>query len=142
MTPSSWLYNFLKSYERFRPTAYKPTAKDVWTLAWGHTRGVKQGDTCTTSQGEEWLSQDTADAQHEVNTLIHVPLTQNQYDALVSLVFNCGPDPLTHTLGSLLNAKDYAGAAAQFKKWDYQAGQPLDGLEKRRVAEMNHFLTP
>lgn len=142
MSPSPWLYNFLKQYERFRPTAYLPTPKDVPTIGWGHTKGAKLGDTCTSDQAQAWLEQDVAGAVASCNRLIHVPLNQCQFDALCSLMFNCGTAPLVGTLGSLLNAKDYAGAAQQFKRWDRQAGKELPGLENRRIAEMNHFLTP
>lgn len=141
MTSSPWLTQFLKTYERFRPTAYKPTPNDVWTIGYGHTEGVKEGDTCTMAQALAWLVGDVATrAVAPVCRLVNVPLTQNQFDALCSLVFNCGAYPLTHTLGTLLNRGDYAGAAQQFKRWDYQAGKELPGLEARRVAEMNHFL--
>lgn len=143
MQPSPWLWQFLKQYERFRPTAYPATAeerrKGIWTLGWGHTKGVKEGDTCNTSQAEQWLHEDVAEAVREVNSLVHVPLTQGQADALYSVTFNCGPDPLTHTLGHKLNAGDYAGAVAEFKRWDRQAGKELPGLLKRRVAEAQHF---
>lgn len=146
MTPSAWLWNFLKTYERFRPTAYPATAaeraKGIWTLGYGHTKGVREGDTCTMAQAQAWLEEDTRNAVLAVQKDIHVPLTQNEFDALVSLVFNCGPDPLTHTLGSLLNSGNRVGAAAEFKRWDRQAGKELDGLEKRRLAEAARFLTP
>lgn len=136
----SWLLNFLKSYERFRPTAYKPTQSDEWTLGYGHTDGVQEGDTCTMQQALDWLRDDTDEAVAAVKRLVNVPLNQNQFDALVSLTFNAGTAPLRKTLGALLNKGDYAGAAAQFKKWDYQAGKPLPGLENRRVAEAAHFM--
>lgn len=139
LQPSPWLINFIKLYERFRPTAYKPTPKDKWTCGWGHTDGVSQFTTCDTTLAETWIRMDLAEAVRLVKALVTVPLTQAQFDALVSLVFNAGPDPLHMTLGQLLNAGDYAGAAAQFKRWDRQAGKELDGLEKRRVAEAQHF---
>lgn len=143
-TPTPWLLKFLESYERFRPTAYPATASErargIWTIGYGHTKGVKEGDTCTMAQAEQWLKEDIAEAVRLVLADIHVPCTVQMLDALVSLVFNCGPDPLTHTLGQLLNAGDKAGAAGQFKRWDRQQGKELDGLEKRRVAEAAHFL--
>ncbi len=139
MTPSQWLYDFLKTYERFRPTAYLPTRNDRWTVGYGHTTGVKEGDTCSLAQAEEWLHQDIVNAVHLVSTRVTVPLTQNQFDALVSLIFNCGEEPLDKTLGHLLNAGDYVGAAAQFRRWDRQAGKELPGLEKRRIAEAARF---
>lgn len=144
MTPSPWLYTFLKTYEKFRPTAYPATADErrrgIWTIGYGHTKGVKEGDTCTMAQASEWLQDDVAGAVLAVCRLVSVPLTQNQFDALVSLIFNCGPDPLNLTLGHMLAASNYAGAADQFKRWDRQAGVELPGLEARRVAEMNHFI--
>lgn len=140
MQPSPWLWAFLKNYERYRPTAYLPTLRDKWTAGWGHTKGVTATTTCDTTTAQQWLVDDVSEAVAEVNRLVHVALTQAQFDALCSLTFNCGPDPLTHTLGAKLNAGDYAGAAAEFKRWDRQAGKELDGLEKRRVAEANHFL--
>lgn len=144
-TPTPWLLAFLESYERFRPTAYPATAaeraKGIWTIGYGHTHGVKEGDTCTMAQAQAWLAADVAEAIRLVLADIRVNCTTNMLDALVSLVFNCGPDPLTHTLGAKLNAGDKAGAAAEFKRWDRQQGKELDGLEKRRVAEAAHFLT-
>lgn len=140
MTPSSWLYSFLKSYEKFRPTAFKPTVNDVWTIAWGHTRGVKEGDTCTMAQGEVWIHEDIGWAVADVNGKAKVPLNQNQFDALGSLTFNIGgPAFEGSTLLRLLNAGDYAGCAAQFPRWDRQAGAVLNGLLGRRDAEMAHF---
>lgn len=140
MTPSPWLAAFLKAYEKFRPTAYKPTKNDVWTCGYGHTAGVTATTTCTMDQANAWLADDILKrAQHFVDTLVKVPLTQGQYDALCSLVFNCGPDPLTLNLGKLLNAKDYAGAGSHFLLYDKQAGVELPGLEARRVAELARY---
>lgn len=140
MSPSQWLWDFLKSYEKFRPTAYKPTQTDKWTIGYGHTAGVKEGDTCTMDQALQWLKEDVATAVAAVCRLVTVPLTQNQFDALCSLTFNAGTAPLTKTLGAALNARNYAAAAAQFKRWDWQAGVELPGLLARRTAESNHFL--
>ncbi len=92
-------------------------------------------------QALEWLKEDVAEAVAEVCRLVKVKLTQNQFDALVSLTFNAGPGPLLKTLGAKLNAGDYAGAAGQFKKWDWSAGHEIPGLESRRLAEAAHFLT-
>lgn len=143
MTPSPWLYSLLESYEKFRPTAYPATASErargIWTIGYGHTKGVKEGDTCTMAQAVAWLHEDVVAAVAAVCRLVRATLTQNQFDALVSLVFNCGPAPLTGTLGAELNLGNYAAAAAEFKRWDRQAGTELDGLEKRRLVEAAHF---
>lgn len=153
MIPSQWLYDFLERYEQFRPTAYKPTPKDVWTIGYGHTHGVKEGDTCTIAQALIWLKEDTTEACNRVNRNVTVPLTQEQFDSLVSIVFNVGPGvpgvrdgiiwlAMTGGPSSLLrklNAGDYAGAAAEFPKWNKQAGRVLGGLVARRLEERLHF---
>src|SRR5262249_10281827 len=101
MTPSSWLFVFLKQYERFRPTAYCATpaerAKGIWTIGYGHTLGVKEGDTCTLDQAQRWLEQDTAASAHDVGAYVKVPLNQNQFDALCSLRFNIGGTAFAHS---------------------------------------------
>lgn len=140
LTPSAWLWAFLKQYERFRPTAYKPLQSDKWTCGWGHTGpDVTSATVCTQAQAQDWLEQDVAAAVADVLRLVTVPLNQNQFDALVSLRFNAGVAPLLKTLGSLLNAGNYTGAAGQFKRWDWSAGVEIPGLEARRVAEAAHF---
>lgn len=141
LTPSPWLYSFLRGFERFRPTAYLPTPKDRLTIGYGHTRGVKMGDTCTLAQALSWLQEDAQEAVGEVRRFVRVLLSQNEFDALCSLAFNCGPEPLLETLGHKLNAGDYAGAADEFLKWDKQKGRRLPGLDSRRIAERTHFLT-
>lgn len=140
MTPSPWLYDFLKQWEKFRPTAYKPTKDDAWTIGFGSTIGVKEGDTCTLEQACEWLKEDAEDAADAVRSRMLAKLTQNQFDSLVSLVFNIGEVQFaTSTLLRNLNANDYAGAQEQFHVWNHQAGKVLGGLTKRRAAEAEHF---
>ena len=147
MTPSLWLFAFLKSFEQFRPTAYLPTPKDKWTIGYGHTHNVKEGDTCTLAEAEAFLHADVQAAVDEVNHLVKVALTQNQFDALVSFTFNVGAGDAakgieglsTSTLLRKLNAGDPAGASAEFPHWNKQRGKVLDGLTKRRAAERAHF---
>lgn len=92
-------------------------------------------------QAIEWLQADVAmRAALWVNKLVTVKLNQNQFDALCSLVFNCGIHPLQRTLGTYLNKGDYADAAIQFLLWDKQDDITLPGLENRREAEKAHFL--
>lgn len=141
VTPSPWLYEFLKQWEKFRPTAYLPTKNDVPTIGFGHCRGVKMSDTCTLEDAEDWLHADSASASACVSREVTVPLTQAQYDALVSLTFNIGNGAFTEsTLLRKLNDSDYAGAQEQFHVWKKQAGgKTLAGLVKRRAAEAEHF---
>jgi lysozyme len=147
MTPSPWLWAFIKQWERFRPTAYPATADErrrgIWTIGWGHTAGVKEGDTCTQAQAQEWLQDDVAAAVLAVCRDVTVPLNQNQFDALVSLCFNIG---IAHFAGcgllKYVNAGNFVSAAADFINWDKQSGQVIDGLETRRTAEATHFRLP
>ncbi len=138
----------IKSYEALRLEAYLPTPDDVPTIGWGHTKGVKMGDTCTEEQAEAWFREDVAEFEGYVNELVSVPLTQNQFDALVSFAFNVGPDidadTIPEGLGDStllkkLNAGDYHGAARCFKAWNKQRGKVLAGLTRRRAEEARLF---
>ena len=86
------------------------------------------------------LAADLKNWERSVNLRITAPLTQNQFDALVSLVFNVGSKPLYLTLGTKLNAGDYAGAADEFMKWCHAGGVEVAGLLRRREAERLLFL--
>lgn len=81
--------DLIKSFEAYRPHAYLCQA-GVWTCGWGHTRGVKPSTVCTREQAEAWLTADLAPCEAGVDGMITVPLTQGQFDALTSLVFNVG----------------------------------------------------
>lgn len=131
----------IKSYEKLRLEAYLPTKNDVPTIGWGHTLGVKMGDKITREEAQQLFEQDTAWVEAALNELVKVPLTQNQFDALGSLVFNIGRTNFSRsTLLKKLNLKDYAGAADQFLVWNKQKGKPLRGLSIRRDKERALFL--
>lgn len=130
----------VRQYEGCSLTAYLCPA-GVWTIGVGHTRGVKKGDRCTVQQADVWLTEDLEDAEAAVAMLVKAPLTQGQFDALVSFVFNLGLKRLAESTLLILLAKgNYAGAAAQFSRWVYSQGKPLPGLIKRRAAEADMFL--
>lgn len=133
--------NVIKKHEGLRLEAYLPTPNDVWTIGYGHTHTTKQGMKITEAQAEKFLYLDIAWAEEAVNTLVKVRLTQNQFDALVSFVFNVGAGAFSKsTLLRLLNAGDYEGAANQFLRWNKQKGKVLNGLTRRRQEEMELFL--
>ena len=133
----------IKSFESRRYIAYKPTPNDVWTIGDGHTAGVKEGDTCTDAQADLWLIQDTAGAAAEVERDCTVPLTDDEFDALVCLTFNIGRGAFRDsTLVKKLDAGDHQGAAQEFLRWNKQAGKELVGLARRRAAEEALFNTP
>ena len=88
------------------------------------------------------LKIDVQEAESAVNKLVEVPLTQNQYDALVSFVFNIGETQFaSSTLLRKLNAGDYEGAAKQFPRWNKDNGRTISGLTKRRLLEQSVFNT-
>jgi len=132
----------IKSFESFRANAYLDES-GVWTIGYGHTHDVTENTSAVTEpEAEILLRQDIASAEESVEQLIAVVLGDNQYAALVSLVFNTGPAPLKRMLGARLNAGDYAGAAQEFLRWRLSGGIVSDGLVRRREAERTLFLTP
>lgn len=132
----------IQSFEACAETAYVD-ADGVWTIGWGHTNGVNPGDTCTAAQASEWLREDLMVAEQAVNQLVTATLNQNQFDALVSLVFNIGVDAFRNsTLLRDLNAGNYTAAANWIPQWDHADGIEIAGLERRRLAEQTLFNTP
>lgn len=130
----------LKGHEGLRLRAYLDTG-GVPTIGYGHTKGVKMGDTCTKEQAINWLVDDAASAVADVIRLVTVPLNQNQFDALVSFVYNIGGDAFAKsTMLRHLNHGDYSIAAGQFSRWVYDNGYVINGLVLRRADERALFL--
>lgn len=128
-----------KGFESCRFTAYLDSV-GVPTIGYGHTAGVKIGDTCTQAQADEWLMQDLLAAVIAVNRLVKVPLTQGQFDALVDFTFNLGAGNLQNsTLLRRLNERNYTAAAMEFLRWNRAGGKVLTGLTRRRLAEQQLF---
>ncbi|MBS1205286.1 MAG: Phage related lysozyme [Proteobacteria bacterium] len=129
----------IKEFEGLRLRAYQCSA-NVWTIGYGHTAGVGVDDIITEDQAISLLHQDVAESERAVNQYVHVPLTQNQFDALVSFVFNLGIGNFcTSTLLKKLNTEDYTGAAGEFLRWVNASGKVLPGLVRRRQAEKALF---
>ena len=145
MKTSSNGTSLIKEFEGFVANAYLCPAK-VWTIGIGTTvypNGVKvkKGDKCTEEQALKYLQHDLKSFEKTVNDSVKVPLSQNQFDALVSLAYNIGSGAFKNsTLLKKLNAKDYAGAADQFPRWNKGGGKVLKGLVRRRDAERALFL--
>jgi lysozyme len=137
--------DLLKQFEGCSLEVYhgKADPDNVWTIGFGHTAGVTR-DTppITQEQADNYLKQDLSAACIDVDNAIYAELNDNQYGALVSLVYNCGDAPLHGTLGKLLNQNNYAGAAQEFLKWCHADGVVVDGLTRRREAEKALFETP
>ena len=133
-----------ENFEGLRLTAYPDPAThgDPWTIGYGHTGAeVHQGMTITQEQAEEFLMQDVQKVVQTVNSKVHTDLTQNEFDALVDFVFNCGAGNFAgSTLLRKINAGDMEGAALEFEKWTHADGKVMAGLIKRRHAEAVLFL--
>jgi lysozyme len=132
----------IEGFEGLRLNAYQDIV-GVWTIGYGHTAGVRSGQVISQAQAESFLRSDIASSENGVNDLVHVPLNQNQFDALVSFAFNLGVGALAKsTLLQLLNKGDYKGASGQFDLWVHAGGKVIQGLVNRRNAEQKLFDTP
>jgi len=129
----------------------------IWTIGWGHAiawqgqwlRGPENRaqvkalypDGITLDQAEQLLISDLLDTARDVSLLVTVPLSDNQFGALVSFAFNLGTTNLrTSTLLLKLNQSDYPGASDEFARWVKASGKVLPGLVRRRQAERTLFL--
>lgn len=120
-------------------TAYRDSG-GVWTNGYGNTHGVVPGSTITQQQAAADLGANIQNSVNDVNQLVTVQLTQGEFDTLVDFDFNLGRGNLAaSTLLSLLNAGEFAEAAAQLDRWDLCDGKVLAGLLQRRQAETAEF---
>jgi lysozyme len=129
----------IQAHEGLRLSAYRDPV-GIWTIGYGSTTGVHAGMKITRDQAILRLYHDVDNAEAAINGRVTVPLTQPQFDALVSFVFNVGAGAFRKsTLLKKLNAGDYAGATAEFPRWVKGGGKTLPGLVVRRAAEMLLF---
>lgn len=133
--------DLIKRFEGCRLKSYTCPA-GVLTIGYGHTGSdVSSNMTISLERAENMLKTDLIVHCNNVSKLVKVPLTQNQFDALVSFEYNVGYGALrTSTLLALLNQGKYKEASEQFERWVYAGGKPLEGLKKRRKAEKELFL--
>jgi len=138
--------NLIKSFEGCRLAAYQDVA-GIWTIGYGHIRGVREGMTITEQQATQYLQEDLADTETAVDWMTSAaPTTNNQYAAMVSLCFNIGSGNFkTSSVLRFHLARDYASAADAFLLWDksHVDGQLVEvqGLLNRRRAERRLYLT-
>jgi lysozyme len=144
----------IKKTESFEPRPYRCPA-NIPSIGFGTTRypngkAVTMYDPAITlEQANAYFAHDIERFERDVLSLVKVPITQGQFDALVSFAYNCGSDidkdTIAEGLGDStllkkLNAGDYKGAADEFLKWNKGAGKVQPGLVKRRAAEREMFL--
>lgn len=146
--------DLLHHFESCRLEAYPDpkTGGAPWTIGWGHAGpDVKPGMRWTQKQADEAFMEDLEHFQNLVEGRVTVPLTQGQYDAMVSILYNVGPgspkkdgiirlkNGKPSTLLRKLNAGDYKGAEAEFHKWVSPGSSVEKGLRRRRKAEAELF---
>lgn len=136
----------IKKEEGLRLKAYQDSI-GKWTIGWGHTPNVKKGDVISKEQAEAFLKSDISKIEVMLDTALKVPVSQNQYDALIGIGINIGVSGLrTSTLLKKLNAGDIAGAANEFLRWDKvtiegkKIVDPKGVLPARRAREMAMFI--
>ena len=131
--------DLIKHFEGCELYAYKCPA-GVWTIGYGHTKGVEPGMQITEQDAEDMLKEELIEYESYINDLVTVGLNQNQFDAMVSWVYNLGAGNLkASTLLKVLNAGDYVGVPAQIMRWNKAGGKVLEGLTRRRQAEADLF---
>jgi lysozyme len=129
----------LKKWEGLKTRAYRDVA-GIWTIGYGHTAAAGdptpvEGMTLTPGECEAILKRDLAKFERRVNDLVDVPLSQDQFDTLVSFDFNTGALHRS-TLLKRLNRGDYIGVPEELRKWVKAGGKTVPGLINRREAEV------
>lgn len=132
---------FIKAHEGLRLKAYKDIGGTL-TIGYGSTTNVREGQVISEARATQLLADDLVRFEKVVNeTIFGVPVSQSQYDALVSLAFNIGTEAFRKsTLAKKLKAKDYDGAASQFMSWIYVKKKQNAVLYRRRFEERELFL--
>ena len=125
----------IKEFEGFRARAYVCPA-GVLTIGYGTTRNVYRGQVITEQQATHLLYQDVVHFENEVKKSVKVPLTQYQFDALISFVYNVGSGNFrSSTLLRRLNDSGYSEVPGQLLRWNRAKGRVLEGLTRRRTSE-------
>ena len=134
----------IKEFEGFRGKRYLCPANKP-TIGYGHVIVDSERTTLwnvelNEDQATKLLMKDLVRFEDAVSAMVAVPLTQGQFDALVSFAYNLGEAKLrSSTLLKLLNAGDYDGARKQINRWVYSNGKKLEGLIRRRARETEMF---
>lgn len=147
-TATGAAYALIREHEGLRLDCYLCPA-GVPTIGYGHTGpGVAMGSRIDLARAEQLLIGDIHEAEESIRKLVKVPLNENQFNALVSFVFNLGETALrSSTLLRYINARNYKAAALEFGKWVYAKDKSgklvtLPGLVRRRKQEADLFASP
>lgn len=135
--------DLIKRFEGLCLKAYKCPA-GVWTIGYGHTQGVKEGDTITEIEAENLLKRDVCNFEINVRASVVANLNDHQYDALTSFAYNVGLGAFRKsTLLRIINKGNASedDIRKQFDRWVYAGGKALPGLVRRRHAEADLYFT-
>ena len=139
MKTSQYGIDLIKHFEGCELKAYKCPA-GVWTIGYGHTKGVEPGDEWSEDHANHMLEVELEEYEGYVNKYVTAPLGQNQFDALVSWTYNLGGGNLSaSTMLKVLNAGEYDEVPNQMLRWNKAGGKVLEGLTRRRQAEGDMF---
>jgi lysozyme len=131
--------SLIKKFEGCELEAYK-CAAGVWTIGYGHTKDVKEGDSILKEDAESMLVHELQEYCNDVDIAVKVDLKQNEFDALVSWTYNLGLTNLnSSTMLRVLNEGKHDEVPAQMKRWNKASGQVKQGLVRRREAEALMF---
>ena len=135
MKVSQECVDLVKFFEGFEAKAYLCPA-NVWTIGYGRTKNVKEGDVVNKRQAERDLLEELEEFGNQVFFAVQVPLEQNEFDALTSWTYNLGVGNLqSSTLLKKLNSGDKNSVPSEMLRWNKAAGKVLAGLTRRRAAE-------
>ncbi len=141
MKASKAAYILIQQFESLRLIAYKCHG-GVWTIGYGHTSGVQEGMTITEAEADKLLAEDIEVCEKQINSL-NLSLNQNQFDALVSFLFNVGFGNFSKsTLLLKVRINPYDNSIAdEFARWVYSKGKKLTGLQRRRASEIKLYFS-
>lgn len=132
----------IQQFEGFRSKAYRDPV-GIWTIGFGFTKGVKEGDTITQAQAVARLKSELAEYEAGVHQACAVPPNQNQFDALVCFAFNVGVAGMKRSsVIKAHNREDHQAASRAFGLWNRAGGKVWPGLTRRRAAEAALYLEP
>lgn len=142
MKISSAGLTLIRQFEGFSPTPYRCPA-GIWTIGYGHVLlPAEEGSLLRVDEAmaKTLLRGDVRHAERAVRRLIRTPLTQSQFDALVSFTFNLGAAALQRSsLRRSIHRREEGEVAQQWMRWVWGGGRKLAGLAKRRAAELRMY---
>ena len=129
----------IKKFEGCETSAYQDNV-GVWTIGFGHTKGVEEGQTCSIEDAESMLADEMDEYEGYINNMVKVDLQQHEFDSLVAWVYNLGPTNLGEsTMLKVLNGGQFDRVPDEMNRWTRAGGEILEGLVRRRQAESLMF---